>query len=438
VWRSVAIFAFAYAAIVSGRVHKALAAVLGGCVLIAAGAVSQEAAYREIDLNVIFLLLGMMILAHALSETGFFQWVALSLAKATGGDPLKTLMCLAGATALLSAFLDNVTTVLMVGPVTILIADQLELDPVPFLIVEIIASNLGGTATLVGDPPNLLIGSRVGLSFTDFVWNLTPVVLVSTCALCAVMWLMLRRRLHVPDDVRARLRDVTPADAIGDARKTAKVCGVAGFVLVGFFLHDALGLQPSVIALSGAMIVLIVTGQDVNKAFAAVEWPTLMFFAGLFILVAGLQENGVLDAVARSVLRLTRGHFLLTVLAVLWASAAASAIVDNIPFVAAMIPVVTAVIPGIGTQLGLQDPEQIARLVGQPLWWALALGACLGGNATLVGASANVVMAGVAERHGRPVSFMRFTRAGLPATVLTLLICTAYIYVRYFLLAPGP
>ena len=434
-WRSIVIFVFAYVAIVSGRLHKVIAAVLGGCLLIALGGVSQETAYAHIDLNVIFLLLGMMILVHAVAQTGFFQWVAIWLAKRVRGNPYLILLCLIGVTAVMSAFLDNVTTVLLMAPVTILIADQLELDPVPFLILEAVGSNLGGTATLVGDPPNLLIGSSAGLSFNQFIVNLTPVVVVCMVVLLAAVWLLFRGRLRVPEDIKARIRDADPAGAITDPKQAARVGAVMAAVLLGFFLHDTLGVPPSVVALMGAMIVLIVTREDVHQAFGAVEWPTLMFFVGLFILVGGLDETCVLAKVAGAILRATQGHFLLTVLLVLWGSAIASAVVDNIPFVAAMIPVTRAVIPQIAQQMGIQDPAMTDRVVAQPLWWALALGACMGGNFTLFGASANVVMAGAAEQHGHRIGFGQFMRYGAPTAVVTLLLSSAYLYLRYFLLA---
>ncbi|KPK61881.1 MAG: hypothetical protein AMK73_07430 [Planctomycetes bacterium SM23_32] len=437
-WRSVIIFLFVYVIIASGRLHKAVVAVLGGCILIGLGGVSERAAYAEIDLNVIFLLLGMMVLVGALARTGVFQWVAISLARATRGSPVAVLVCLVAATGGLSAILDNVTTVLLMAPVTILIADELELDPTLFLIFEAIGSNVGGTATLVGDPPNLLIGSEVGLSFNAFLLNLAPIVLVCLGGLAGTIWLLYRRRLYVPEDIRARVRDAQPAGAITDRAEAIRVLAVLGLVLLGFFLHDTLGIAASVVALAGAMLALIVTGRDVHEAFGAVEWPTLMFFVGLFILVAGLDEQGVLAWIARRTVALTQGHLLLTVLVVLWGSAVISALVDNIPFVAAMVPVIGVVIPEIGAQMGLQDPAVVARLVGRPLWWSLALGACLGGNATLIGASANVVTAGLAEKHGRPISFGRFARYGVPTVVGTLLLCSVYVYVRYFLFVSWP
>lgn len=437
-WLSIIIFAFAYVTIATGKLHKTVAAVLAGCVLIALGGVSQEAAYREIDLNVIFLLLGMMLLVNAIAETGFFQWVALSLAKKSGGRPITILLALISATAVLSAFLDNVTTILLIAPVTVLIADELELNPVPFLIMEALSSNIGGTATMVGDPPNIVIGSRAGLSFNQFIWNLGPVVLVCFGVTAIAIWLFYRGRFHVPEDVRARLRDANPAAAITNRREAVKVLTVAALVVLGFFLHGLLKIEPSVVALSGGMVALLITKRDVQKALAGVEWPTLMFFVGLFILVAGLDERNVLKMVADALVSATRGHFLATVMLVLWGSAVASAFVDNIPFVAAMIPVIKAITPEIGANMGLQDPAAIEQTVGQPLWWALALGACLGGNATLVGASANVIAAGVAEKHGHRISFVRFLAYGVPTALASLVICSGYMYLRYFLLAPGP
>jgi Na+/H+ antiporter NhaD/arsenite permease-like protein len=436
-WPSIIVFTFAYVIIATGRMHKAVAALLGGCILMATGGVPHEVAYEHIDLNVIFLLMGMMILVNAVARTGLFQCVALWLARAVGGSPVAVLVLLVAVTAVLSAFLDNVTTVLLMAPVTVLIADALELDPTLFLVFEVLGSNIGGTATLIGDPPNLLIGSRVGLSFNSFLLHLGPVVLVSLLLFAGGTWLFYRHRLYVPDDVRARLRDSRPGEAIPDRARALHVSLVLGAVVLGFFLHDALDVAPSVFALAGAMVVLLVTRDDVDEALAGIEWATLVFFIGLFILVAGLVEHGVLDGVARAVTAVTRGHFLATVLLVMWGSAAASAIVDNIPFVAAMIPVVGALVGPLAAQMGV--PEAAAPdLVGRPLWWALALGACLGGNATLVGASANVVVAGVAKKHGHEITFAHFLRYGLPVSAMTLLVSSLYVYLRYFVMADLP
>ncbi len=435
-WRSIAIFAFAYVAFVSGRLHKTIAAVLGGCILIISGGVSQAAAYAQVDLNVVFLLLGMMILVDALAETGFFQWVAISLARATGGDPLKTLVSLVAIAAVLAALLDSVATVLMLAPVTVLIADQLELDAALFLILMVIGANVGGAATLVGSLPNLLIGSGADLTYNQFLGHLAPLALVCLGVLLVIIWWRYRGRLHVPQDVRARLRDAVPAEAITDRRQAVTVGVVLALVLAGFLLHGLLDVEPSVIALGGAMLMLLVSGRKVEEALAAVEWSTLMFFVGLFILVAGLDESGVLGDVAGAIFGMTRGRFLLAVLLVMWGSAAASAVMDNVPFVAAMIPVVQAVIPRVGMELGLEDPALVGQLVGQPLWWALALGACLGGSITLIGSSPNLVMVDVARRHGYRMRFGRFVRYGLPLSVVMLLISSAYLYVRYFLLSP--
>lgn len=419
--RSIIVFAIAYAVIASGRLHKAVAAILAGCLLIGIHGVGQDAAFEAIDLNVIFLLMGMMILVHVVAETGLFQCVAIYVAKVTDGNPVKIIVALVAVTAILSAVLDNVTTVLLMAPVTILIADSLEIPPTPFLILEVIGSNIGGTATLVGDPPNLLIGSRVGLSFNQFLWHLGPAVLLCIVAMSAVIWFVFRRRLYVPADIRARLRDSEPAAALANRRDAIIVCGVMGLVLLGFFLHAVLDVEPSVIALGGAMMAVIMTRKDVEDAFGAVEWTTLMFFIGLFILVAGLEEHGVLDLIAGGMVAITKGHWVMMLLLVMWGSAAASAIVDNIPFVAAMIPVLEH-----ATQKMSLAPDQ-----QQAVWWALALGACLGGNATLVGASANVVMAGVAEKHGHKIGFGQFMRYGLPSAVGSLAICSLYIWLRY-------
>lgn len=433
-WYAVAIFFLAYVIIATGKLHKTVAAILGGTVLVTIGGISGESVYSHIDLNVIFLLLGMMILVHTLAQTGFFQWLAIGLAKASGGSPIKILLALFVTTAVLSALLDNVTTIILIAPVTILIADQLEIAPVPFLILEAIASNIGGTGTMIGDPPNILIGSQADLSFNQFVLNLGPVAVLSLGITALAVWLIFRGRLRVPEDIRARVRESDPAGAITDRKGLIRIGAVVVLVLVGFTLHDTLEVPVGIVALLGAMLALIISQEDVHDAFAAVEWPTLMFFVGLFLLVGGLEEKGVLGWIAEHVVSLTRGHFFLTAIFILWGSAAASAVVDNIPFVAAMIPVIAHLVPDIAGQMGIEESVQIQRLVGEPLWWSLALGACLGGNATLVGASANVVMAGVAEKHGHKISFGRFALYGIPAVLVSLLISSAYIYLRYFAL----
>jgi len=431
-WISILIFAGAYVLIAVGHLHKTAVALLAAVLLLSLHAVDTEVAYAAVDLNVIFLLVGMMVLVHIISKTGFFQWVALALSLHAGGDPIKILVYLMVATGVLSALLDNVTTVLLFAPVTILIADQLEVNVVPYLVLEALASNVGGTATLIGDPPNILIGSRVGLSFNAFVVNLGPIIFVCLLVLALAVRIGFRGAFHVPEHVRARLRDIPPNQAIVDPVKLRRVGIVMGFVLVGFVLHGPLGIEPSAIALAGAMLAVVVTGEDMHEVFERVEWPTLMFFVGLFILVAGLQEHGVLATVARAIAGITQGHFFLTVMVVLWGSAFASAIVDNIPFVAAMIPVIQALIPDIAADMGMADTAMAEQVVAQPMWWALALGACLGGNGTLLGASANVVIAGVAEQHGHPITFWYFLRYGLPTTICTLLLSSVYLYLRFF------
>ncbi len=437
-WYAIAIFLLAYVVIASGKLHKTVAAILGGTILVAVGGVSGESVYQHIDLNVIFLLMGMMIIVHTLAETGFFQWLAIGIARASGGSPIKILLGLFATTAVLSGLLDNVTTIILIAPVTILIADQLEISPVPFLILEAIASNIGGTGTMIGDPPNILIGSHADLSFNQFILNLAPVALISLLVTGLGVWLFFRKSLRVSEDIRARLREADPAGAITDKRNAFRVGGVVLLVLFGFTLHSILHIPVGIVALLGAMIAVVVSGEDVHDSFAAVEWPTLMFFVGLFILVGGLQEKGVLKWVAQHIVSLTEGHLFLTALLVLWGSAVASAIVDNIPFVASMIPVIAHLAPEIGGHIGIEETAQMQRLVAEPLWWSLALGACLGGNATIVGASANVVMAGVAEKHGHHVSFGKFALYGIPAVIVSLLIASVYVYLRYFAFSPLP
>ena len=416
VWLAGGIFLITYALMVTERVDRTVSALLGGMAMILLGVRPQEQAFHAVDWNVIFLLAGMMVLANILRETGLFQWIAVQAVRLGRGNPFRILVILSLVTAVASAFLDNVTIVVLVAPVTLLVAASLRMSPVPFLIAGILASNIGGTATLIGDPPNILIGSAAGIDFVTFAANLAPISLVILAAFVGLSWPLFRHDLQTG---RSYSFDVEALDIdalITDRAVLRKSLIVMGGVMVGFLLHGSLHLEPATIALSGATILLLWTRSDPHHILREVEWTTLFFFFGLFITVEAIVQVGIIETVADAALRLTSGDVALTSTLLLWLSAIASGIVDNIPYTATMIPVVES--------LGEVMPVE-------PLWWSLALGACLGGNATLVGASANVVVVSLSERSGHPISFRQFLKYGLITTGVSLLFATGYVWLRY-------
>jgi Na+/H+ antiporter NhaD/arsenite permease-like protein len=411
------VFVATYAVIASDRVNKTLAALFGGLLMIVLRVIDQEQAFDAVDFNVIFLLAGMMILAGILRRTGFFQWLAIRSVKVALGDPFRLLVVLTLVTAILSAFLDNVTTVVLLAPVTLSIAAILGVPPIPFLTAEIVASNIGGTATLIGDPPNILIGSAAGLDFGAFLANLTPVVILILLAYILTLRFLHRGALAVSDDVREAAMALDEREVISDPVLLRRSLVVIGATLVGFVLHGPLGYEPATVALLGATALMLITRMDPESVLREVEWPTLFFFVGLFMLVDGIVRVGIIDTLAHGLFELTAGDQAVTTLGLLWLSGVASAIVDNIPYTATMIPV----IQNLGS----------AGLRVEPLWWALALGACLGGNATIIGASANVVVANLAGRAGHPITFRAFLPYGVLVTVESLVISTGYVWLRY-------
>lgn len=391
----------------------------------------EHAGLRDIagvDWNTIFLLIGMMVYVGITAKTGVFRWIAIKSARLARGEPIVILIALSVVTALLSAALDNVTTVLLMAPVTLLICDALDVSPVPMLMAEVVASNIGGTATLIGDPPNILIGSQAGYSFADFVGHLGPIALLSLAAFVAYAWLLWRKQLRASAERRAEVMAFDASKAIQDRRLLARCLAVGALILVGFGVHGAFGWEAATVALSGAALLLVLSGLEFNEALEAVEWGTIFFFVGLFIMVGGLAKVGLIDLVSRAVLNQFGHNTFLLAIVVLWVSAFASAVVDNIPYVAAMCPLVTSLAEAVTGQpgpLAAQDPRIM------PIWWGLALGACLGGNGTLVGASANVVVAGIAGRSGHKIGFVQFTRVGLPVMLLTVALSTVYLWLRY-------
>jgi Na+/H+ antiporter NhaD/arsenite permease-like protein len=418
-----AIFIGIYALIVTEKIHRTLAALLGASLVILLKLVDQHEAFASVDFNVIFLLAGMMIIANVMAKTGIFQWIAVEAVRRAEGQPYRLLLLTSAITAVVSAFLDNVTTVVLLTPITFFVAQRLGTSPVPFLISQVIASNIGGTATLIGDPPNIIIGSQMGKDFNDFLLNLTP---AATAALA--VYLLLARWLF-RDDLRAATSALEPDDIrrlVEEERKIINVplmrisLVVMAFTILGFLFSRVLGLEGATIAMTGAVILMIVAREDVHEIFNTVEWPTLFFFIGLFILVGAVVKTGIISDLATTVLAWTGGRTDLAALAVLWMSGFISAIVDNIPYTVTMVPLIQ--------QLG----QSVDR---EPLIWALALGANLGGNATVVGASANVVVASMSEARGHPITFVQYLRYGVPATLATMVVATIDIWLRYLVLS---
>jgi Na+/H+ antiporter NhaD/arsenite permease-like protein len=418
-----------YAAIMSERVNRAIVALIGAAVMILTGVIDQRQAIAGEDFNTLALLVGMMILVAVARRSGMFQYLAIWAAKAAKGSPWGILLLLSLVTALVSALLDNVTTVLLIAPVTLVITEELKVPPYPFLFTEILASNIGGTATLIGDPPNILIGSAAGLSFNDFVYHLTPVILVVLAAQILINHLIWGRRMRADEAARARIMAFNARDAIGDRRLLHQSLAVIGLVIVAFVTARYIGLEAGTIALSGAALLLLLDNlgraldsqtERVHGVFAEVEWITIFFFVGLFAVVAGVEHAGLLAWFADEIIRLTGGGLTATALVILWASALLSAVVDNIPFVATMIPVIKSMAPTFG------GPDALL-----PLWWSLSLGACLGGNGTLIGASANLTVAGIAERAGIPFRFLTFLKYAFPMMLLSVAISTVYVWLRY-------
>ncbi|EMT53642.1 MULTISPECIES: SLC13 family permease [Brevibacillus] len=418
---AIGIFLVTYAFIISEKLHRTIVAMFGGILMILFGVIDQEQAVHHIDFNTLGLLIGMMILVAITAQTGVFKYMAIRAAKAAKGDPLRILIYLSLITAAASAFLDNVTTVLLIVPVTFSIARQLQVNPLPYLISEIIASNVGGTATLIGDPPNIMIGSSVPeLDFMAFLTNLAPVVIVIMIATVFCFALIYRKDLKTTPELKTKIMSLNELDEITDSKLLKKSLTVLGLTIVGFMLHGMLHLESATIALTGAFLLLLITGEHyLEEAISKVEWTTIFFFVGLFVLVSGLVETGVIAKLAAEAINLTGGDAMKTSFLILWLSAIASAFVDNIPFVATMIPMIKEM-----GALGITNLE--------PLWWSLALGACLGGNGTLIGASANVIVAGLAAKEGHHISFVGFLKVAFPLMIMSIILSHAYIFLRYF------
>ncbi|WP_017434823.1 ArsB/NhaD family transporter [Saccharococcus caldoxylosilyticus] len=426
---AIAIFLITYAIIISEKINRAVIALLGAAAMIIFGIVDLHKAFtHHIEWGTITLLIGMMILVGITSKSGFFQYMAIKAAKLAKGRPIRILVMLSSLTGILSAFLDNVTTVLLIVPVTFSITRMLQVNPVPYLISEVLLSNIGGTATLIGDPPNIMIGSaNKHLDFNAFLLNLTPIVLIIAAVTIALLTWIYRKQLKANEKLISKLMSVNDADYIKDAKLLKKSVSILTLTILGFILHSAIHVDAAVIAMTGAVILMLVAvpEHEIEDVFTSVEWVTIFFFAGLFILVGGLVDIGLIKSLAEKVLEITGGDISVAAYFILWLSGIASATIDNIPFVATMIPLIKDMAVGMGLS---PDAAQI-----EVLWWALSLGACLGGNGTLIGASANVIVAGIASREGHGFSYMDFLKIGAPLTLIALLLSHAYLFVRYLM-----
>lgn len=415
---AIAIFVLTYMAIVSEKVNRTAVAIFGAVLMLIFNVELQEVAVMHVDFNTIGLLVGMMIIVNILKRTGIFEYMAIKAAKVAKGDPWRIVLIFSILTGVSSAFLDNVTTILLVVPVTIVIANELHLNPIPFLIPEVLIANIGGTATLIGDPPNIMIGSATGLGFMDFMVNLGPIVIVITGVTLIILKFVYGKSLVTTEERKQRIFSMNEHLAIKDKKLLIKSLVILGFTVVGFMLHQTLGYESATVALFGAASLLLISKLDPEDILMEVEWPTIFFFISLFILVGALEDVGVIHFMAEKLLDLTKGDLFFTAMLILWGSAIASAFLDNIPFVATMIPLITSI-------------GQMSSLSITPLWWALALGACLGGNGTLVGASANVIVSGMLEKQGHRLSFVEYMKVGFPIMLISVAISTGYLIIRY-------
>ncbi len=420
---AVATFIIVLAVIASEKMHRTNIALLGAAIVVLlVGDFSQEQAIESVDFNTIGLLVGMMILVYLTQQTGVYDYVAIRAGQLSGGRSFAVTLSLAATTAVLSAFLDNLTTILLIAPITFLLADALDIEAVPLLIIEVIASNIGGTATLIGDPPNIIIAGATGLSFNSFIANLAPIVVVSFVVVVGLLYLIFRSRLQIEERNRLAIMELDAAASIRDAAELRRTGPVLVATVLAFFAHQALHVEPATVALTGAAVGLLVTRLDLEETLSHIEWTTLFFFVALFVMVGALEATGAIDHVAEAVKDATGGERTAELIGITWVAALGSAVVDNIPFTTAMIPVV-------------KDVQSAAGHSGDDAyWWSLSLGACFGGNATMIAAAANVAAAGMAERAGTPIGFVGFLKVGIPATLISLALATGYILLRYVLM----
>jgi Na+/H+ antiporter NhaD/arsenite permease-like protein len=431
------IFIISYVVIISEKLHKTIVALFGAAIMIVVKIVTQHEAFHVeefgVDWNVIFLLISMMIIINLMKPTGFFEYIAIKSVKIGKGDPLRIMIIFAIITAFLSALLDNVTTVLLMVPVTLLITDALEIDAVPFLITEVLASNIGGTATLIGDPPNILIASKAKLTFVDFIYHLMPIVIVLMVVLISLIYFLFRKKIKTEERLKERVMRMNEADSIKDPVILRKALLVLAIVMTGFVFHGTLHFEPATVAFFGAALLFAATApSEPNKIFADIDWSTIFFFIGLFIIIGGITKVGLIQWLSIKVLDMTQGSLFATSMIVMWFSAVASAFVDNIPYVAIMNTLVVDMTKNLWP--GETGVELLQNHDLMPVWWSLALGACLGGNGSPIGASANVVVIGMSEKAGKGISFMRFIAYGVPVMIITVALSMVYIWIRYYLL----
>lgn len=419
---AIVIFVAAYALIISEKIHRTIIGICGAMLMILLGIINQETAIHHIDFNTLGLLMGMMVIVNITSETGLFNYLAIWAAKKVEAKPISLLVALSLLTAVCSALLDNVTTVLLTVPITFSITKQLNVDVKPFLIAQILASNIGGTATLIGDPPNIMIGSAVGLQFMDFITNLTAICILIFIVTIALLIVIYGKKLHTTDELREKVMQLDEKSQIVEPRLLKKCLFALAVTISLFVLHGQLHLDTATAAMTGAGLLLLISFPQkeamIAKVLSKVEWLAIFFFAGLFILVGALVETGVIKMLAEEAIKITNGDLTATSMLILWMSAYASAFIDNIPFVATLIPLI-------------QDMGQMGMTNLDPVWWSLALGACLGGNGTLIGASANVVVASMAAQRGKPISFISFMKIALPMMTLSIAISSVYVWLRY-------
>lgn len=415
---AIIIFTLTYSAIISEKINRTAIAIFGAVLMIVFQVISQEHAFGIIDFNTIGLLIGMMVMVNILKRTGIFQYVAIKTAKLAKGEPWRIIVSFTIITAISSALLDNVTTILLIAPVTFVITDTLEMNPIPFLVPEILSANVGGTATLIGDPPNIMIGGATGLGFMDFIINLAPVVIVIFIITILLLKFIYKNSLQVDEKNKKKIFAFDETKTIKDKVLLIKSLSVLGLTIVGFSVHQFIGLESATVALFGATFLLLLSGIDPEEILIEVEWPTIFFFMGLFVLVGALEEVGVINFLAERMMEFTKGNLVMTTMLILWLSAIASSFLDNIPFVATMIPLIKSL-------------AAISSINITPLWWALALGACLGGNGTLVGASANVIVGGMLEKQGFKLSFVDYMKIGFPIMLVSIIISTVYLLVFF-------
>lgn len=414
---SIIVFLVVIVAIMTEKVHRSAAALAGAVVLLLTRVLDFDAAVGYIDFNTIGVLIGMMLFVAVVKNSGLFEYIAIKAAKMAKGDPWKIMAAFIVITAFLSGFLDNVTTVLLVGPMTITIARMLRINPVPFLITQIFASNIGGTATLIGDPPNIMIGSAAGLTFIDFVANTGVVAIASLAVLLVIMKFLYGTKMKADAEAIESVANLDESKAIEDHGLLVKSVVMVVIVVFAFIFHSQIGVDTATIALTCAAVMMIIGRQDIDDIISEVEWSTILFFTMLFVVVGGMVETGVIGELANVVLNVASGHQIIMMMILLWASALFSSVLDNIPFVATLIPLVTA--------LGESGVDI------EPLWWAISLGACFGGNGTLIGASANVVLSGISNKHGYPITFATYTKVGFPVMIMTVVLSTIFLLLKF-------